>query len=247
MSNSNVKAARRTLDLLEVFSSRREPMSLTELATEIGAPKTSCFELLQTLKARGYLYALGPRRGYYPTRRFLDHAQVITESDPVLKRLGSALKNLRDATGETVILGKQQGNEVVYLQVIEGRQSIRYSAQAGDQKPLHSSAIGKAFLAQLNESDLDNLLASLPLKQITSKTFTNHARLQADLERGRKLGYFLTRGENVADVTAVATTLYIHSEPFGIAVAGPSGRMDAGLDTISAKLLSLKASEEKAQ
>ena len=102
-------------------------------------------------------------------------------------------------------------------------------------------------MAQLNESDLDKLLEVVPLKQITSNTFTNQTHLQADLERGRKLGYFVTRGENVADVTAVATTLYIHSEPFGIAVAGPSGRMDAGLDTISAKLLSLKASEEKAQ
>jgi len=245
MSTSNVKAARRTLDMLELFSTRRVPLSLTELASEIGAPKTSCFELLQTLKARGYLYALGPRRGFYPTRRLLDHARIITDNDPVLKRLEPALYHLSDSTDETVILGKRQDDEIVYLQVIEGHQSIRYSAQAGDLKPLHSSAIGKAFLGQMTQDELDGLFRKSPLPQITSNTVTDQFQLLAELERGRKLGYFVTRGENVADVTAVATILHIHGEPYGIAIAGPSARLDTGLETVSAKLLSLKETEEK--
>jgi IclR family transcriptional regulator, acetate operon repressor len=246
MSTNDVKAARRTLDLLETFSAHRTPMSLTDLANEIGAPKTSCFELIQTLKARGYLYALGPRRGFYPTRRLLEHARIIADNDPILRRLEPALAGLRDATGETVILGKLQDATIVYLDVIEGHRSIRYSAQAGDHKPLHSSAIGKAFLGQMDDAELDAVLQSAPLQKITPNTVTALADLSDEIAAGRRLGYFVTRGENVADVTAVAATVYIHGEPFGVAVAGPSARMDQEIDVMAAQLLSVKASEEKA-
>ncbi|MCZ6575242.1 MAG: IclR family transcriptional regulator, partial [Gammaproteobacteria bacterium] len=43
--------------------------------------------------------------------------------------------------------------------------------------------------------------------------------------------YFITRGENVADVTAIAVSLTIDEEVVGIAVAGPIHRMEANLDS----------------
>ncbi|MDP6174193.1 MAG: hypothetical protein QGF09_08520, partial [Rhodospirillales bacterium] len=46
-----------------------------------------------------------------------------------------------------------------------------------------------------------------------------------DIAAGRDLGYFVTRGENVADVMAVAANLVLNGEPYGIAVAGPIQRM----------------------
>jgi len=246
MSTSNVKAARRTLDLVEVFSAHRTPLSLTELATEIGAPKTSCFELLQTLKAQGYLYALGRRRGFYPTKRLFDHARAIAENDPVLGRIGPALAALRDTTGETILLGQRQNNQVVYLDVVEGRHSIRYSAQIGDHKPLHSSAIGKALLGLMKDEELDTLLRAHPLPRITSNTITDPAKLLAEVKTGRTRGYFVTRGENVTDVTAVAAIVRLHGEPFGIAVAGPTHRMEPDITAMTEKLMDVISAGENA-
>ncbi len=244
MTTIDVKAAWRTLGLIEAFSTHRRPLSLTELASEIGAPKTSCFELLQTLKAHGYQYALGRRQGFYPTRRLLDHARVIAENDPVLRRMEPTLSALRDATGETVILGQGQGDEIVYLEVREGPHSIRYSARAGDRKPLHSSAIGKAFLGEINDTNLDSMLENLVLQQITPNTITEIAHLRSEIVVGREMGYFVTRGENVTDVSAVATIVHIHGEPFGVAIAGPSHRMDPVLNDIAQNLMMSKTIEE---
>lgn len=244
MTTTDVKASRRTLSLMEAFSTHRRPLSLTELATEIGAPKTSCFELLQTLKAHGYLYALGRRQGFYPTRRLLDHARVIAENDPVLRRMEPIIKALRDATGETVILGQRQGDEIVYLDVMEGLHSIRYSARAGDRKPLHSSAIGKAFLGEIGDTNLDSMLENLVLQQITPNTIIEIAHLRSEIVAGREMGYFVTQGENVTDVSAVATIVHIHGEPFGVAIAGPSHRMDPVLNDIAQKLMMTKSIEE---
>ena len=73
------------------------------------------------------------------------------------------LEKLRDESQETVIFGKRQADAVVYLQVVPGPHSIRYSASPGEIKPLHSSAIGKSILGSLKDGELRKLLEELPL------------------------------------------------------------------------------------
>jgi len=225
----DVKTAGRTLDVFETFAKAQTPLSLSELARALNAPPSSCFNLIRALQARGYLYSVQPRRQLYPTRRLFEVAKAIVAGEPWMARIEPALTLLRDQTQETVILGKRQGDRVVYLNVIEGPQSIRYTARAGDLKPLHSSSIGKALLGTLDPAELADLLKQLPLERVTEATITDRSALLADLERSRKRGYFMTAGENVADVTAVAATVRLEGDVYGIAIAGPIHRMDDDL------------------
>jgi DNA-binding IclR family transcriptional regulator len=225
----DVKTAGRTLDLFETFAKAQAPLSLSELARALSAPPSSCFNLVRALQARGYLCSVQPKRQLYPTRRLFEVARAIVAGEPWMARIEPVLTRLRDQTHETVILGKRQGDQVVYLTVIEGPQSIRYSSQAGALKPLHSSSIGKALLGALDPPELVELLQQLPLPRITAATITDRTALLADLERGRKRGYFVTAGENVADVMAVAATVRLHNDVYGIAIAGPMHRMTDNL------------------
>ena len=108
-------------------------------------------------------------------------AQRIRANDPYLERLESRLEPLREASGETVIVGKRQRDEVVYLSVLEGPQTIRYSARAGDIKPLHSTSIGKALLSAETDTRLRIWTKSNELPAITSKTLVSVEALIADL------------------------------------------------------------------
>lgn len=225
--NEGVKTAVRTIGLFEAFSRRKGPMTLTQIADALSAPISSCHGLVRTLSARGYLYTSEQNRAIYPTKRLFELASVIVAHDPVLEDIAPVLANLREETGETVLVGRRQGDAVLYLDVFEGRQTVRYSAGAGDIKPLHSSAIGKAFLGRLPASERAALVARLDLDQRTDTTITARADLEGDLADGVKRGYFVTRGENVADVMAIAATAVVHGEVLGIAIAGPLTRMDS--------------------
>ena len=220
-----VKIADRTLDLLEVFARVQEPLSLSELARQLDCPVSSCHGLVRTMRGRGYLYLLQHRRRYYPTRRLLKIGADIAAHDPLVERLIPALEALRQRTQETVIVGHRQDDRIVYLHVLEGPQTIRYAASPGDRKPLHSSALGKAFLGVLDDVTLAPFLEQRHLEQVTPNTITLADEVIADIRRSRRRGYFVTRGENVPDVTAVARTLEIDSETLGICVAGPTHRM----------------------
>lgn len=232
----DVKSAGRTMELFEAFARAQTPLSLSEIARALGAPASSCFNLIRALEARGYLYLVEPKR-LYPTHRLFEVAQTIAAREPWIELLQPVLSDLRDDTRETVILGKRQGNRVIYLEVFEGPQTIRYSASAGDLKPLHSSSIGKALLGMLAPADLTELLKHLQLKPVTKATITSRQRLITDLERSRRRGFFMTAGENVTDVTAVAAGLRLNSEEYGIAIAGPMSRMR---ENLSAHISSLK-------
>ncbi len=149
---------------------------------------------------------------------------------------------LRDTTRETVILGKRQRDRVVYLEVLEGPEVIRYSARPGDTKPLHSSCIGKAMLSALRPGEIGELLGDGLMPRVTPSTITDFDELLGDLAAGRERGFFMTQGENVADVTALAVPIGVNNELFGLAVAGPSHRVDARLGDIA---LALRAAQNE--
>ena len=220
-----LKGADRTLDLFEAFARTQKPLTLSELARELEVAPASCFALIKTLRDRGYLYRVGERRTLYPTRRMLDQATSIAACEPHVSRMLPILAALRDETDETVILGRREGDAVVYLHVCESRQTVRYSARAGDLKPLHSSAIGKVVLAGMPREQRMKFIRALRKPRMTPNTRCAAADLAADVEAGLRRGFQMTRGENVADVMAVAIPVIIGGDLFGVCVAGPMHRM----------------------
>ena len=224
---ASVKTAGRTLDVFEAFAAGGEPMSLTELAERIGAPLSSCHALIRTLQSRGYVYVLDQRRRFYPSKRMFDVASEIARRDPLLQRLAPIMAALRDGTGETVIAGKRQGNAAIYLEVVEGTHLIRYREHPGSKKPLHSSAIGKAILGSLDEKALAAFVRDAKLPRMTPGTIVEGEKLLDDIRTSRARGYYVTAGENVADVAAFAVLCRPSGETLALALAGPTTRMRA--------------------
>lgn len=226
-----VKAASRTLDLFEAFAEAGGPLSLTEISQRISVPISSCHGLIRTLQMRGYVYVLEERKRIYPTKRLLGIAQAIGRYDPVLERLSPIVSSLAKKTGETVIVGKMQGDIVIYLDVVPGSHTIRYTASPGDTFPTHSSALGKSTLSLLGDEALDKAIGKLKLSQLTEATITDAQAFKKDILAGRQRGYFLTRGETVADVMGISIARRIGGEPYAIGVAGPTSRLKANLET----------------
>ena len=226
-----VKTAKRTLEILEAFGELQEPASLSEIARQIRSPVSSCHGVLRTLKAQGYVYLLDGRR-YYPTRKLYDLGARIAAHDPVIERMLAPLEALHARTGETVMIGKRQDDEVLYLAALESREPIRYTIRAGDRRPLHASAIGKALLGQLSDERLLRELKRLRLQRFTDTTLTTAERFMADIRASRKRGYFVTRGEYSSAGMGVAVAFTVAGEPYAVAIAGPLPRMKENLAAV---------------
>ncbi|MGP1614686.1 MAG: IclR family transcriptional regulator [Pollutimonas bauzanensis] len=231
------RSALRPFDILDAFCAAKRPLSLSEMAQLASIPISTCHSVVHSMEQRGLLYFLSSRETY-PTRRLWDMAREINNNDPIATRCLPFLTALRDSTNETVILGTRQDDRVLYLLVVESGQTIRYSSRAGDFKPTHSSSIGKALLGTMPDAELAAWLKSHDLARATNQTITSAKRLMEDINTSRNRGYSITRGENVADVMAIAAPLQRGSITLGLAVAGPLDRMDRKVDDISRQLLS---------
>jgi DNA-binding IclR family transcriptional regulator len=241
----NVKTAGRTLDLFEAFAREQKPLSLSQLARAIDMPVSSCFGIVRTLEARGYLYEVKARGGFYPTKLLFEHARAIASHDPLVERFVPLLEKLRDLAGETVIMSKRLDTQAIYLEILESQHSIRYSPQIGELKPLHASASGKALLGGMTPQSRNELLARMKLVKVTPHTITTRTALEADLEQGRTRGWYLTRGENIADLMAIAVPVSVNGETYSIALAGPMNRMQGEAKRHAKLLTELRATVER--
>ncbi|MYN14776.1 helix-turn-helix domain-containing protein [Pusillimonas sp. TS35] len=233
---SNVKTALRVIEIIEIFAREARPLALSELARHLDAPVSSCLALLRTLVSLGYLYEIGRRQGYYPTGRLQAMARRISRADPILEKLLPTLEALRDATSETVVLGKvSPGNEVVYLEVLPSPNPISYVAVPGDKKMLHANSLGKALLSTMESDERARLLAA-PLQGYSDRTLNTPARIEADIQVSLARGWFANLGESLPDLGAIAWPLSISGSHYAISVAGPLYRIESNLDDYVHKL-----------
>lgn len=246
IETAGVKAAGRALDIIEAFARSAQPLSLSELASEIGAPLSSVHGIARTLQARGYLYILEKKRRLRPTRKLYEIAAEMARHDPLLERLRPYLSALRERTGETVVLARREGDEVVYLDVLESPQTIRYATRAGERKPIHSSSLGKALLSLDSREAFDAFIARSPLRKVTANTITDPDLLWRQLQDSRRAGFFTSRAENVTDVTAIAMLMRVGDEILALAAGGPIGRYEARFEENMAAMRSAIAQLQQA-
>lgn len=228
--------ADRTLRVFEGFSEIGRPATLSELARYLKIPISSCSGLLKILEQRGYLHAVEPRSTYYPTNRLLQIARGIADHDPLTSRISPVLENLRDETGETVVLAKRRNDEVLFLDVIESRSNIRYVAHVGETRHLHASSLGKALLSAMPDAERAGVVKRLAFQRLTPKTLGTAKALEASIASDRRRGCYVNFGESVPDLYAIARPLLMDGKAYAIAVIGPGNRIEENQKRLSTAL-----------
>ena len=179
---------------------------------------------------------------------YLDRSNISEIAKPVLQRLA-------EKTGETANLGIETDGELVYLLQVESQNPIRASFKTGASGNIHCSGIGKAILAHMDRSRVDEIIVEQGLPKLTPKTICDAGQLAAELSQVRKQGWAIDDEERSAGMRCVAAPIYNTVEVVvaGVSVSGPTHRFgDERLEEIarevmqSAKLIStgLKTSSQ---
>ncbi|MGB3046322.1 MAG: IclR family transcriptional regulator C-terminal domain-containing protein [Xanthobacteraceae bacterium] len=89
------------------------------------------------------------------TRKRSTHtlARTVADAETLPEAAHALAAEIADRTGETTAIGALAGTFVIFLDVIESTQSVRYFAQVGDRVPVYASSVGRAILAQLSHEE----------------------------------------------------------------------------------------------
>jgi DNA-binding IclR family transcriptional regulator len=225
----------RTLDrglaILEAVADAGE-LSLSDIARATQMSASTAFRLIETLEQRGFLMRADDSGLYRVGARAFDVGTAFAAAAGA-SRLGEAarplMRRLAEELGESVALGVRDGQQAVYVEQVEARGAVRMIARLGSRMPMHCTGIGKALLAWLWESRVDEIVGPAPYARATAATLTDREALLRDLAAVRERGHALDLQEYEADVRCVAAPVRNREGEVvaAMSVSGPTGRMAA--------------------
>jgi DNA-binding IclR family transcriptional regulator len=195
------KAASRTIDIIQFISSKNKALTLTEISKNLGIPKSSALEILNTLVSKNII-ELGEEgtKTFKIGWKLLEMTAATLSRNDLHREARPHLEELSHQSGETVFLAVEDRGQMVYLDKVEGSSMIRATATLGSRVPMHCGALGKAFLAALPNFRIAEIAGKADLKQYTPNTITRYPQLLEEVRRIRRQGYAVDNQEYVPDI-----------------------------------------------
>jgi IclR family acetate operon transcriptional repressor len=216
-------AVDRALDLLTALIDSRTPLTLAEAAARAGLPKPTAHRILGTLVARG-LVRQEPDRTYRLGSTLFGLAGAVLGQVDYAREAQDGLRWLQTVTPETIHFAALIGDEVVYVDKIEGRRPYRMASAVGMGLLMHCTSIGKAVLAFLPPERRAPYFAADLLEKRTANTITKLAALDAELETIQQRGFAIDDAENEDNIRCIGTPVFDAAGAVigGISVSAPT-------------------------
>lgn len=218
----------RGLDVLEYIAARRSPCSLDHISAALSIPRTSCYRILKTLHAKGYIQlaeTIGREQKWELTYKLCIFADLIEEEMSLRTLARPFMKELADAVDLFVQLGIISNNKVLYIDDVKRSKVLRVYAPKWSYLELHACAAGLAMAAYLPQNQLEEIIREEGLARKTSKTITSEAELYAVLEEVRKRGYSIDDEYYANGIKCVAAPIFNYSGKC-VAAVGVTGHSD---------------------
>jgi len=234
----------RGLYVLEVLDER--PATVAQIAKELGISRSSAHRLMAKLEEGGYIRREGG------TRRFVlreggflrkqegpsglgapGSADLGEEIHRIVGHWGEAIHSivveLRDATEESALFTVAARDRMVYVSFCPSANPVRVEEYIGSTRPMHCSAVGKAYLAALDKETLDIVLGRLNYTEGTALAARGPFQLRDRLVEVSELGYAVDHEESLVGLSCVATAVFVNQTVLvgAAGVTGPTHRFTA--------------------
>lgn len=220
------QSVEKTLTIIEVMAEHKENMRLQDIAAKAGLPTSTALRLINTLLRRGYViqdsttlrYGLSLKLARLGTM-VSSHLDLRELSHPILQRLSKQC-------GESCSAAIREGHQVVYIDVVDGPDSIlRITQRIGKSAPLYCTGIGKLFLSE-DPALFREVLDTRPLTAFTPNTPVTEEALESQVAfAAGGLAYDNEECELGVRCVAAPVRDYTGRLAAGISISGPVHRL----------------------
>lgn len=235
---SQVQVIARAASILRALEDQASGLSLGQIAQRVDLARSTVQRIVAALEAEKLVIAASPngRVRLGPTILRLAgsvRTDFISLAHAFLVKLSNELR-------ETVDLAVVKRDHMVFVDQVIGSQRLRTVSAVGESFPLHCTANGKAYLAQLDIPVIEQLIGRTYEKR-TAKTVTRFDDLLKELDVVRKTGVAFDREEHTLGICAAGVALRdTLGNTVAISVPVPAQRFKENEATISARLLATK-------
>jgi IclR family transcriptional regulator, acetate operon repressor len=207
-----IRSVARALDLLETLSTPVGGLTLSELSAQTGLNISTCHHLLATMVARGYVSQNPRSKEYVLGNKIFELSDARARQFNLIEVAMPRLKELNHATGEAVHLAVLQARDLVTVSALESRHAVKVdSGMIGKSNAAHATAVGKAILAWLPDSEFAAIIAAKGMERFTPQTICDENALKEQLRLVRRHGFAEDREEFQPGVICIGAAIRDHT------------------------------------
>lgn len=221
----------RGLHVLEVLAEHAQPLTLSEIAEELGISRSSAYRLVYTLKYMGFLENPGDGREFALGPRVLNIGFAYLASQDLVRSARTDLEALRDTTGISTHLAIRDGRDVLFLDCVQSKTGFLSNVSVGARIPAHATPLGWLMMSDISNRDLAMLFDGVKMVRLTDATPTDLGALSKAIADASSRGYVVSDGIVERGGRSISAPVHSRSGQVvaAIDISGPSSAFD-GLD-----------------
>lgn len=207
MKKYSAPSVKKAFGILSAISSSQKGLGVSELAKKLKMAKSTVHGMTSTLEELGAVmrnpltkkYKLGFTL-FEIGRSAYSQVDLKTSARPVMEEL-------MEKTRTSVFLGILNWDHVTVLDIVESIQDLKITAPIGTTIPMLAGAVGKVFLASMDEEQARKIVKSKGLPRFTDNSIVDTAAYFQELKQVREKGFAVDDEEYILGVRAVASPL----------------------------------------
>lgn len=197
----------KSLQVIEILSKNPQGLSLLEMSTMLGFPKSTIHHILNTFLTYHYVAQDPETKKYSLGLKFLSISKTLLDNIDVRKIANKYLRRLHEVARETVHLAVLRNGRVVYIDKMEKPGGLSLATYVGFSTDPHAAAGGKVLLSEMSHEEIKAIYREKPLERYGKNTITSLPLLFRELEKAKKKGYAIDDEEYYEGVRCVAAPI----------------------------------------
>ena len=192
----------RGLKVIEAFDTRREGLTVADVARHTGFSRAAARRLLLTLELLGYAEARGRVFRLKTSILNLGFSYLSSSSLPAIAQ--PVLEGLTEVLHESSSMSVLDGDQIVYVARSAMARVMSIGVAVGTRLPAFCTSMGRVMLAALPEEEFTAFLERVELKAHTPRTVTDKSRFAEIIKRVELDGYALVDEELELGLRSIA-------------------------------------------
>jgi DNA-binding IclR family transcriptional regulator len=201
--SSAMSSTLRCFKVLELLAEEPFELSVSDIAEVLSIPRASVHRLCATLLEGGFVEHVASNKCYRLTSKSLRVGSGYLRHSAVYRAAFFPMQELVKQIPGTAQLGVYSEGQVLFIHSVGYPGSTHAFADVGLRRPLHATASGKLFLADMPLQQVERLM-SHGVQRYTERTTVSFARMKEELRRVAQQGYALNDEELLPGYLVIA-------------------------------------------
>lgn len=182
--------------------------SLTEVSRRANLNEATTLRYLTALREHAFVERDDLTGQYRLGMALFRLGNLASASASIRDIAAPTLHSLMERFGETVNLAMRHQDDLIIVDVVEGRHMLQRGVSIGDSDIWHASALGKAYLAAIPTDEARKLLKVAGTPGLTHNTLTSISAVIKELALIRERGYAVDDEEVEQGLRCVGAAIF---------------------------------------